>query len=157
MDKPVKRTFQFGPFLLDPEERTLRNADERLDLPPRVFDTLLVLVKNTGHLLEKDQLMRDVWPDAAVEENNLTQAIYLLRKILHDGEGGERYIETVPKRGYRFVGRVTDSGSSGTGTVTVAEEPKPTVATTGKPSEVPSPPKPARRLSPLLVGVAALL
>jgi TolB-like protein/DNA-binding winged helix-turn-helix (wHTH) protein len=67
---------------------------------------LLVLVENSGRLMEKDALMQAVWPDTAVEENNLSQAISLARKLLRDGENGQRYIETVPKRGYRFVASV---------------------------------------------------
>lgn len=77
-----------------------------MDLPPRAFDTLLALVGNEGRLLEKEALMRAVWGETVVEENNLTQVIYLLRKTLRDGDGGIRYIETVPKRGYRFVAEV---------------------------------------------------
>jgi TolB-like protein/DNA-binding winged helix-turn-helix (wHTH) protein/Tfp pilus assembly protein PilF len=161
MDKSLKRAFQFGPFLLDPDERTLRNGDERMDLPPRVFDTLLVLVNHSGRLLEKDQLMRDVWPDATVEENNLTQAIYLLRKVLRDGEGGERYIETVPKRGYRFVARVLELGSpnivdTGTNATTAAKAEDRAVAPalTG---ELVTPAQPSRRVSPVLMGAMALL
>ena len=79
-----------------------------MDLPPRVFDTLVALVAERGNLVEKDRLMQTVWPDAVVEENNLSQAISLLRKVLRDGEDGFRYIETVPKRGYRFVAPVRE-------------------------------------------------
>jgi TolB-like protein/DNA-binding winged helix-turn-helix (wHTH) protein len=79
-----------------------------MELPPRAFDTLLTLVENNGRLLEKDALMRTIWGDTVVEENNLSQMIYLLRKALRDGEDGTRYIETVPKRGYRFVAEVRE-------------------------------------------------
>jgi len=103
MDKAVKHLYEFGPFILDPGERLLRHGAARMELPPRAFDTLLVLVENNGRLLEKDALMRTVWGDTVVEENNLSQVIYLLRKALRDGEDGTRYIETVPKRGYRFA------------------------------------------------------
>ena len=106
MDTQGKPAFEFGSFRLDPADRVLLRGRERLDLPPRVFDTLLALVQSGGRLVEKDELMRTVWPNVVVEENNLSQAVYLLRKILHDGENGTRYIETVPKRGYRFVARV---------------------------------------------------
>jgi TolB-like protein/DNA-binding winged helix-turn-helix (wHTH) protein len=95
--------YEFGPYSLNPAERLLLRGSERLDLPPRAFDTLLALAESEGHLLEKADLMDRLWPGTAVEENNLTQAIYLLRKILQDGENGTCYIETVPKRGYRFV------------------------------------------------------
>jgi TolB-like protein/DNA-binding winged helix-turn-helix (wHTH) protein/Flp pilus assembly protein TadD len=108
MDKAVRHLYEFGPFVLDPGERLLRHGAARMDLPPRAFDTLLVLVENSGRLLEKDALMRTVWRDTVVEENNLTQVVYLVRKALRDGEDGARYIETVPKRGYRFVGEVRE-------------------------------------------------
>ena len=107
MDKAVKhRQYEFGPFVLDPGERLVRHGAARMELPPRAFDTLVVLVENSGRLLEKDVLMRTVWQETVVEENNLSQVVYLLRKALRDGEDGARYIETVPKRGYRFVAEV---------------------------------------------------
>src|SRR5579871_5570469 len=100
------RFYEFGPFRLDPAERLLLAPGGRQELPPRVFDTLLALIENRGRLMEKEDLMRAVWPGAAVEESNLSQTIYLLRKTLHDGESGARFIETVPRRGYRFVAPV---------------------------------------------------
>src|ERR1700735_2014775 len=108
MDKAGRHLYEFGPFVLDPGERQLRHGASRMELPPRAFDTLLVLVENNGRLLEKDALMRTVWGDTVVEENNLSQVVYLLRKALRDGEDGARYIETVPKRGYRFVADVRE-------------------------------------------------
>ncbi len=119
MNKAVRHLYEFGPFVLDPGERLVRHGGVRMDLPPRAFDTLLVLVENGGRLLEKEALMRTVWRDTAVEENNLSQVVYLLRKALRDGEDGARYIETVPKRGYRFVAEVrefeTAEGNGGGG------------------------------------------
>ncbi|HVI06834.1 MAG TPA: winged helix-turn-helix domain-containing protein, partial [Candidatus Binatia bacterium] len=106
MSMTVKRLYEFGPFVLDPGERQLRHGASRMELPPRAFDTLQVLVENSGRLLEKDALMLTVWGDTFVEENNLSQVVYLLRKALRDGEDGTRYIETVPKRGYRFTAEV---------------------------------------------------
>jgi TolB-like protein/DNA-binding winged helix-turn-helix (wHTH) protein len=117
MNKTVRHLYGFGPFVLDPGERLLLHGAARMELPPRAFDTLLVLVENNGRLLEKDALMRTVWRDTVVEENNLSQVVYLLRKALRDGEDGSRYIETVPKRGYRFVAGVreieSEEGKSG--------------------------------------------
>ncbi|MGA8300540.1 MAG: winged helix-turn-helix domain-containing protein [Terriglobales bacterium] len=117
MGNAVKHLYEFGPFQLDVGERVLRRGPDRIELPPRVFDTLVALAESDGRLLAKDELMDRIWPDSAVEENNLTQAIYLLRRVLQDGEDGARYIETVPKRGYRFVATVRettrDTGSSG--------------------------------------------
>jgi DNA-binding winged helix-turn-helix (wHTH) protein len=76
-------------------------------LPPKAFDLLLVLVENSGHLLEKDELMQRLWPDTFVEEANLPNTISLLRKALA-GDGDHPYIETVPRRGYRFVAAVEE-------------------------------------------------
>ncbi|MGA7683982.1 MAG: winged helix-turn-helix domain-containing protein [Terriglobales bacterium] len=115
MSNAVKHLYEFGPFQLDSGERVLRRGQDRIDLPPRVFDTLVALAESDGRLLTKDELMDRVWPDSAVEENNLTQAIYLLRRLLQDGENGNRYIETVPKRGYRFVATVRETSKDASG------------------------------------------
>ncbi|MGH9823292.1 MAG: winged helix-turn-helix domain-containing tetratricopeptide repeat protein [Blastocatellia bacterium] len=79
-----------------------------MPLTLKAFDTLFVLVANSGRLLEKDELLKQVWPDTFVEENTLTTNISTLRKVLGDGAGGQKFIETVPKRGYRFVGEVRE-------------------------------------------------
>ncbi|MGA2002582.1 MAG: winged helix-turn-helix domain-containing protein [Terriglobales bacterium] len=123
MDNAVKHLYEFGPFELDPGQRLLRRGAARLDLPPRVFDTLVVLAESQGRLLEKDELMDRIWPDSVVEESNLTQAIYLLRKTLQDGEAGARFIETVPKRGYRFVASVRSIDARPSGSLVAAAEP----------------------------------
>jgi TolB-like protein/DNA-binding winged helix-turn-helix (wHTH) protein len=106
MGNSVRHLYAFGPFTLDPAERLLLRGEQRLDLPPRTIDTLIVLAENQGRLLEKSDLMNRVWADAAVEENNLAQAIHQLRRALQDGENGTQYIETVPKRGYRLAAPV---------------------------------------------------
>src|SRR2546423_1745497 len=108
MQAQVRRTYQFGPFHLDAGERLLLKDGQPIPLTPKAFDTLLLLVENSGRLLEKDELMKSVWPDSFVEENNLNRSIYLLRKALGDSSGQARYIETVPKSGYRFVARVLE-------------------------------------------------
>jgi TolB-like protein/DNA-binding winged helix-turn-helix (wHTH) protein len=95
--------YEFGPFRLELAERQLVRGNEVVALTPKVLDTLHLLVRNSGHLLEKDLLIRMLWPDSFVEEGNLTNNIFLLRKAL--GQDPE-YIETVPKKGYRFVGAV---------------------------------------------------
>jgi TolB-like protein/DNA-binding winged helix-turn-helix (wHTH) protein len=118
MNRVDSHLYEFGPFVLDAGERLLCHGTAQADLPPRAFDTLLALVKSEGRLLEKDALMRTVWGETVVEESNLTQVIYLLRKTLREGDGGVRYIETVPKRGYRFVAKVREVeavGSNGNG------------------------------------------
>jgi pimeloyl-ACP methyl ester carboxylesterase/DNA-binding winged helix-turn-helix (wHTH) protein len=102
-----KRFYVFGVFRIDVTERVLFNEKGPLLLTPKAFDTLLVLVENSGHVIGKKDLMEQVWPDSYVEENNLAQNISALRKVL--GEGGPKFIETVPKRGYRFVADVTES------------------------------------------------
>ena len=110
MSPQTKAIFEFGPFRLNPAERILLRHQVQVRLPPKAFDALVVLVENRGHLLEKDELLRKVWPDTFVEESNLAQHISVLRKTLQDGEDGSRYIETVPTRGYRFIAEVRDVG-----------------------------------------------
>src|SRR5205809_5516305 len=101
--------YAFGPFELDPAEQRLSRDGQPIPLTPKAFQTLLVLVRRAGHLVEKDALIGEVWPDTTVEEIGLTRNISVLRKALGEGPGDdERYIETVPKRGYRFVAVVTE-------------------------------------------------
>jgi DNA-binding winged helix-turn-helix (wHTH) protein/pimeloyl-ACP methyl ester carboxylesterase len=107
MGEQVKPTYVFGQFRIDVAKRLLFEADQIVKLTPKAFDTLLVLVENRGSVLSKEELMRLVWPDQFVEENNLAQNIHSVRKLIGDGGEGVRYIETIPKRGYRFVGEVT--------------------------------------------------
>src|SRR5262245_19991249 len=98
--------YEFGPFCLDVAERMLMRAGEAIPLQPKAFDLLHVLVQHQGHLLEKDELLKVVWPDTIVEEVNLANNISVLRKALGEGGNGQRFIETVPRRGYRFVAGV---------------------------------------------------
>jgi TolB-like protein/DNA-binding winged helix-turn-helix (wHTH) protein len=107
MEIGAGKAYAFATYRLIPVRRELLDGSQRLELASRVFDTLLALVSRQGQLVEKDELMKIVWPDTVVEENNLNQTVHLLRKILHDGENGARYIETVPRRGYRFVASVS--------------------------------------------------
>jgi DNA-binding winged helix-turn-helix (wHTH) protein/TolB-like protein/tetratricopeptide (TPR) repeat protein len=100
--------YEFGPFRLNATERLLHRDGELVALTPKVFDTLLVLVENCGHIVEKNQLMEQLWPDSFVEESSLTQNISLLRKALSEGDVESNYIETIPKRGYRFVEPVNE-------------------------------------------------
>jgi len=101
-----KHFYEFGPFRLDPAERLLLRDNQTIPLAPKAFDTLLLLVENSGHLLTKDELMKRLWPETFVEEVNLAQNISAIRRALDDKNGGAQYIETVPKGGYRFVGPV---------------------------------------------------
>ena len=107
MSTQARRSYEFGPFLVDAAERRLLREEQPIQLPPKVFDTLLALVSNGGHLLTKDELLRTVWRGTFVEENNLTQNISHLRKVLGD-DNGYRYIETVPRIGYRFAAGVRE-------------------------------------------------
>jgi eukaryotic-like serine/threonine-protein kinase len=100
--------YRFGPFRVEPLERRLMRDDAALPLTPKAFDLLVALVENHGRLLEKDALMKRVWPEAFVEEANLANNISLLRKVLAEGNGEVQYIETVPRRGYRFLADVTE-------------------------------------------------
>jgi DNA-binding winged helix-turn-helix (wHTH) protein len=96
----------FGPFCLDTEAHLLSRGGQPVALTPKVFDTLLYLVQRPGRLVTKDELMSALWPDAFVNESNITQTIFMLRKALGENSGDHRYIATVPGHGYRFVPEV---------------------------------------------------
>ncbi len=102
----TKLSYEFGTFRVDVTERLLFHENSLVSLTPKAFDTLLALVEHNGHVLTTEELMTQVWPDSFVEGNNLAQNISTLRKVL--GAGGAKYIETVPKRGYRFVAEVKE-------------------------------------------------
>jgi TolB-like protein/DNA-binding winged helix-turn-helix (wHTH) protein/Tfp pilus assembly protein PilF len=108
MEERIGHLYEFGPFRLNKPERLLLRNGEAVPLTPKAFDLLVALVERPGHLLEKDLLLKSVWHDSFVEENNLADNISRLRKVLGDGETGRRLIETVPKRGYRFVAEVKE-------------------------------------------------
>ena len=108
MSERERLAFSFGPFRLDVAERLLLRDGEPITLPPKAFETLLVLVQNSGRLITKRDLMNRLWPDTFVEEANLANNISLLRKVLDDDRQECKYIETVPKSGYRFVATVTE-------------------------------------------------
>src|ERR1700755_616751 len=107
MGKPVKGLYVFGDFCLNAGERLLRRQGVDIPLPPKVFDILLVLVENHGHVVDKERLMNEVWPDSFVEENNLNVYVSTSRKTLGEAPEGLKYIETLPKRGYPFAAGVT--------------------------------------------------
>lgn len=98
--------YQFDSYTLDPATRTLRYGDKLVELTPKVFTTLLVLVDSRDKVLTKDELLSIIWPDQFVDQSNLSQNISVLRKSLGETESGNKYIATFPGRGYRFVGRV---------------------------------------------------
>src|SRR5947209_3806760 len=114
MPAPQAHIYEFGDFRLDASKRLLlRGGGEVVPLTPKVFDTLLYLVERGGVVVDKDELMRGVWPDTVVEENNLNQNISTLRRVLGESRGEHRYILTVPGRGYRFVAEVKRRASAG--------------------------------------------
>lgn len=109
MTEKTKPFYAFGPFRLDSENRVLVREGAPVLLAPKVVETLLMLVERAGHLVNKDELIKRVWPEAFVEEGNLNKNIFVLRKLLGQWDGGREYIETVPKRGYRFVAPVNEA------------------------------------------------
>jgi TolB-like protein/DNA-binding winged helix-turn-helix (wHTH) protein/Tfp pilus assembly protein PilF len=106
MSPQSKVLYGFGPFRLDAAERRLTRDGQPISLAPKAFDLLVVLVEEAGHLFEKDELLKRLWPDTFVEEATLAKHVSTLRKALGDSPEGTEYIETVPKAGYRFVAEV---------------------------------------------------
>ena len=106
--RPAQRLYEFGPFRLDPAEHVLLRDGEKVPLRKREFSVLMALVENHGHVMTKDELLKEVWQDDAVEEGNLNRQISTLRKALGESPGESQYIETVPKVGYRFIARVRE-------------------------------------------------
>jgi len=106
MTEEEYRFFRFNSFLLDAAERQLVHGEKVIPLTPKVFDTLVFLVRNCGHLVTKDELMTAVWPGSFVEEGCIAKAVHTLRKALGEDNNGNKFIETVPTKGYRFVAEV---------------------------------------------------
>lgn len=106
MPSETGHLYRFGPFVVDVADRSLKRQGTSVTLTPKLFDLLVCLVSNAGRLVEKETLLQRVWPDVAVEEGNLSKGIFSLRQLLGQRPEGE-YIETVPKRGYRFAAIVT--------------------------------------------------
>jgi Tol biopolymer transport system component/DNA-binding winged helix-turn-helix (wHTH) protein len=102
-----QRKYRFGPFQLIPGEQKLLHNGQPVSLTPRVFDLLVVLVENSGHMLEKEELLKQVWKTTFVEEGTVTRSISTLRRTFAELDGSRQYIETIPTRGYRFVAEVT--------------------------------------------------
>jgi DNA-binding winged helix-turn-helix (wHTH) protein/TolB-like protein/Tfp pilus assembly protein PilF len=152
MGSRVRATYEFGPFRVDPVERVLWRANEPVPLTSKVFDILLLLLENNGHVVEKERLMKTIWPNTLVEEGNLTQNISLLRKALDAGAQGHQYIQTVPRRGYRFAGHVHELFAEGDELIieersrsrVVIEEDQSDVPETGRASAITMPSTPPR-------------
>jgi len=122
MGQQDNHSYDFGRFRLKPAERVLLREGEPVPLTPKVFDILVTLVEHGGQVVAKDDLMKRVWPNTFVEEGNLTQNISLLRKALGETPGGVQFIETVPRRGYRFVADTNQSWSDNGESVVPAAE-----------------------------------
>ncbi len=105
--------YEFGPYRLDMSQRVLTRSGDAVSLTPKATDLLTLLVSNAGQLVSRDELLKQVWPDTFVEEANLTQNVFLLRQILGDDRPSPKYIETVVRRGYRFVASVRITGGAG--------------------------------------------
>src|SRR5690349_24936305 len=100
---PDNHLYEFGPFVLDARSRILLREGATVRLTPKAFETLLVLIQHGVQVVDKEQLMKEVWPDTFVEEGSLSRNIHELRKALGDDPAEPCYIETIPKRGYRFL------------------------------------------------------
>jgi len=168
MKSPDSLVLAFGPFFVDPHRRTLTHArDGVLPLTPKQFDTLLFLAERAGEVLDKDTLLAQVWAGTVVEENNLSQAISQLRKVLGDDGETHRYILTVPRKGYRFVAnvaRVSDIPLAlqepSVAVPAPAEAAPPAPQTAPTPPIAIDPPKPKRRFPSrihLAIGAIVLL
>lgn len=103
MTLPQPGNYEFGEFRIETGKRQLLRNGEPVPLTPKVFDTLLYLVLHTEKVVEKNELMKAIWPDTVVEENNLNQNVSMLRRVLGESRGENRYIVTVPGKGYRFI------------------------------------------------------
>lgn len=108
MNGEAKHFYQFKSFRLDVEERQLLHLNLPVSLTPKAFDVLAARVERGGHLVEKDELLKLAWADSFVEEANVARIVHTLRKILGDDGNGNKYIETVAKKGYRFVVEVDE-------------------------------------------------
>lgn len=115
MVRQARHIYEFGPFRLIPEERQLLRDNQPVPLTPKSFDLLVALVENSGHLIEKDELLKRIWPDRFVEEANLSVNVSALRRALGESPNERQYVETVPSRGYRFVAGVKERWDEGTG------------------------------------------
>jgi DNA-binding winged helix-turn-helix (wHTH) protein/tetratricopeptide (TPR) repeat protein len=144
MNKESKHFYEFGPFRIDPEEKQLLRGQEPVPVTPKAFETLLILIRSSERVVLKDDLMKALWPDSFVEESNLTQNIFVLRKALGETAQDARYIATVPGRGYRFTEKVRE----------VADEPAALVFESRSIQRVTVEEKPQRNL--LAVSLAAV-
>jgi len=112
MPSLTSNIYTFGEFQLDPQKRVLRRGEEPIALTPKAFEVLVLLIQHSGEIVRKDELMKVVWPDSFVEESNLTQTVFMVRKALGETPD-QRYILTIQGRGYRFAAEVKDLSENG--------------------------------------------
>lgn len=151
--------YEFGPFRLDPQERLLWREGELVWLTPKTFDTLLALLEKSGQMLTKDELMERVWPSTYVEEANLAQNISMLRKALGEQTDGSKYIETLPRRGYRFsapVQKIAPPPPEPPVPMASAAEPPASQPTSERLATAVAAPPPSRGWQPVVLIVAVL-
>src|SRR6187200_2095730 len=123
MNEAQSQIYEFDQFRLDVSRRLLtKGDDEQISLTPKVFDTLLYLVRQGGKAIGKDELMREIWTDSIVEENNLNQNISILRRVFGEKPGEQRFIVTVAGYGYRFVPEVRQVMALGSKVAVLAQE-----------------------------------
>ena len=108
MSSQVKHLYDFDCFTLDASERVLLRDGKPVRLTPKEFETLLALVRGAGRVMSKEELLKEIWPDTFVGEATLAQNVFTLRKALGEAEGGGAFVETVPRRGYRFAVEVRE-------------------------------------------------
>lgn len=109
MSVEIKQVYEFGPYRLDTARALLLREGQVVPIAHKALETLALLVRNSGRVVSKEELMREVWPDAFVEEGSLARNISVLRKALGESPAEHQYIETIPRRGYRFVATVSES------------------------------------------------
>jgi DNA-binding winged helix-turn-helix (wHTH) protein/TolB-like protein/lipoprotein NlpI len=124
-NKPI---YEFGAFRLDPAQHILLRDEQIVPLTPKVFETLLILVENSGKVVDKDELLQKIWSDTVVEETSLAKNVSVLRKVLNGNGSGQSYIETIPKRGYRFTALIKEVEIESPETVAEKDEPKSTAS-----------------------------
>jgi TolB-like protein/DNA-binding winged helix-turn-helix (wHTH) protein/Tfp pilus assembly protein PilF len=149
--------YEFADFSLDPQNRLLRRSGATVPLTPKPFDLLLVLVQNAGRIVSKDELMKAVWPDSFVEDSNLTQTVFMVRKVL-DQTAGRRYIQTVQGQGYRFLVPVKEATLEGPEGLPPGTERPAAASEIVEVRDVPAEPSPPQVKSwrPLFIACAAV-
>lgn len=153
--------YEFGPFHMDPDKQILLRGNEPVPVTPKAFETLLVLVRRSRDVVSKEELLKEVWPDSFVEESNLSQNIFLLRKALGDTAENRQYIVTLPGRGYRFAATVRTVTEQGEALVAQARTRTQIVIEESEPDQVlkalPSPQKPKASRKFLVLGAVVVV